>query len=204
MLPSGLRGAPVASFVIALATAVTVASNAGAEGTANASRSTPPVEGAGQRLLIADLGQHVVAFGYQASTSRWIAAQLVGGYYQPWTQNIDFLGLSGAASKGGDLRGVIARGRVFFHPFGAAPTGPWVSPFVQAGVGWGLRGDDRRAGPVSAAGVSVGYSALLGESILLGGGLGIQYHEARIPGGDSAPRFSRYYPQVDIQLGYAL
>lgn len=204
MLPSGLRGAPVASFVIALATAVTVASNAGAEGTANASRSTPPAEGAGQRLLIADLGQHVVAFGYQASTSRWIAAQLVGGYYQPWTQNINFFGLSGDASKGGDLRGVIARGRVFFHPFGAAPTGPWVSPFVQAGVGWGLRGDDRRAGPVSAAGVSVGYSALLGESILLGGGLGIQYHEARIPGGDSAPRFSRYYPQVDIQLGYAL
>jgi hypothetical protein len=159
---------------------------------------------AAQRLLIADLGQHVVAFGYQASTSRWIAAQLVGGYYQPWTQNINFLGLSGDANKGGDLRGVIARGRVFVHPFGAAPTGLWISPFVQAGIGWGLRGDDRRAGPVSAAGVSLGYSALLGESILLGGGLGLQYHEARIPGGDGAPRFSRYYPQVDIQLGYAL
>ena len=206
MLPSAQRGAPVASLVVVLGIAVTVASNASAEGMPEVPQTPPPAAPASvaQRLLIADLGQHVVAFGYQASTSRWIAAQLVGGYYQPWTQNIDFLGLSGDANKGGDLRGVIARGRVFFHPFGAAPTGPWVSPFVQAGIGWGLRGDDRRAGPVSAAGVSAGYSALLGESILLGGGLGIQYHEARIPGGDSAPRFSRYYPQVDIQLGYAL
>jgi hypothetical protein len=173
------------------------------EANANRPASTAPAA-TGQRLLVADLGQHVVAFGYQASTSPWIAAQIVGGYYQPWTQNINFLGLSGDANKGGDLRGVIARGRVFFHPFGAAPTGLWISPFAQAGVGWGLRGEDRRAGPVSAAGVSVGYSALLGESILVGGGLGIQYHEARIPGGDAPPRFSRYYPQVDIQLGYAL
>jgi hypothetical protein len=78
----------------------------------------------------------------------------------------------------------------------------WISPFAQAGVGWGLRDGERRPGPVSAAGVSVGYSALLGSSVLLGGGLGFQYHAARIPGGDGPPSFSRYYPQVDIQLGY--
>jgi hypothetical protein len=136
-------------------------------------------------MFVADLGQHVVGFGYQRSSSRWVAAQLVGSYYQPWTQNINFLGLSGDANKGGDLRGFIVRGRVFFHPFGAA-----------------LRNRERRAGPVSAAGVSVGYSALLGESVLLGGGLGLQYHAADIPGGDGPPRFSRYYPQVEIQVGY--
>lgn len=188
--------APTA-FAASLALALTFASSAHAEESA-----THRTEAT--RLLVADLGQHVVAFGYQASTSPWIAAQIVGGYYQPWTQNINFLGLSGDANKGGDLRGVIARGRVFIHPFGAAPTGMWISPFVQAGIGWGLRDGDRRAGPVSAAGASVGYSALLGDSVLLGGGLGVQYHEARIPGGDGPPRFSRYYPQVDIQLGYAL
>lgn len=188
--------APTA-FAASLALALTFASSAHAEESA-----THRTEAT--RLLVADLGQHVVAFGYQASTSPWIAAQIVGGYYQPWTQNINFLGLSGDANKGGDLRGVIARGRVFIHPFGAAPSGMWISPFVQAGIGWGLRDGDRRAGPVSAAGASVGYSALLGDSVLLGGGLGVQYHEARIPGGDGPPRFSRYYPQVDIQLGYAL
>ncbi len=181
---------------------LTFASSARAEG--STATEAPASAARPQRLLIADLGQHVVAFGYQMSTAPWLSAQLVGGYYQPWTQNINFLGLSGDTNKGGDLRGVIARGRVFIHPFGAAPTGVWVSPFVQAGIGWGLRGDDRRAGPVSAAGVSVGYSALLGDSVLLGGGLGLQYHEARIPGGNGPPSFSRYYPQVDIQLGYAL
>ncbi len=153
-------------------------------------------------MLVADLGQHVVGFGYQRSTSRWVAAQVTASYYQPWTQNIDFLGLSGEANKGGDLRGMIGRVRVFFHPFGAAPTGFWISPFAQAGVGLGLRNGERRAGPVSAVGTSVGYSKLLGSSVLLGGGFGIQYHAAKIPGGEGPPRFSRYYPQVDIQLGY--
>ena len=199
-----LYSASIASIAFALLVAAPATARADEANANRSAASTAAPVVAPQRLLVADLGQHVVAFGYQASTSRWMAAQIVGGYYQPWTQNINFLGLSGDANKGGDLRGVIARGRVFFHPFGAAPTGLWISPFVQAGIGWGLRGDDRRAGPVSAAGVSVGYSALLGESVLLGGGLGVQYHEARIPGGDGPPRFSRYYPQVDIQLGYAL
>ena len=153
--------------------------------------------------LVADLGQHVVGVGYQRSLAPWISAQLTLSYYQPWTQNINFLGLSGDANKGGDLRGVISRGRAFFYPFAAAPTGLWISPFVQGGIGWGLRNAERRAGPVWAAGTSVGYSALLGTSVLLGGGVGLQYHFARIAGGDGPPSFSRLYPQVEIQLGYA-
>jgi len=50
--------------------------------------------------------------------------------------------------------------------------------------------------------VSVGYSGMITKSVLLGGGLGIQYHAARIPGGDTPPSYSRFYPQVEIQLGY--
>ena len=172
---------------------------------ASADETTPPVAPRAplaEHLLIADLGQHVVGVGYQHTVSRWIGAQIAVSYYQPWTQNIDLLGLSGEANKGGDLRGVITRGRVFFHPFGEAPIGLWISPFVQAGVGWGQRDGTRRAGPVSAAGASVGYSALLGGPVLLGGGLGVQYHAAKIPGGEGPPRFSRFYPQVEIQLGY--
>jgi hypothetical protein len=187
--------APGLAIALVLA-AASSARSARAEDAAPASKPLPA------DMLVADLGQHVVGVGYQRSTSRWVAAQVVAAYYQPWTQNIDFLGLSGEENKGGDLHGVIGRVRVFFHPFGAAPTGLWISPFAQAGVGWGLRNDKRVAGPVSAAGASVGYSARLGTSVLLGGGLGFQYHAAKIPGGDGPPRFSRYYPQVDIQLGY--
>lgn len=186
-------------LALTLALAVALASSAR---NAHADEPEPPPAPVAEHMLVADLGQHVVGLGYQRMTSPWIAAQVTASYYQPWTQNIDFLGLSGEANKGGDLRGVIGRVRVFVHPFGTAPTGLWISPFAQAGVGWGLRNGDRRAGPVSAVGVSVGYSALLGRAVLLGGGLGLQYHAAKIPGGDGPPRFSRYYPQVDIQLGY--
>jgi hypothetical protein len=153
--------------------------------------------------LVADLGQHVVGVGYQRSFAPWVSGQLAAEYYQPWTQNIDFLGLSGAANKGGDLRGAIVRGRAFFYPFAAAPTGLWMSPFAQAGIGWGLRSGERHAGSVWAVGASVGYSALVTRAVLLGFGLGLQYHAASIPGGDGPPSFSRIYPQVEIQLGYA-
>lgn len=154
-------------------------------------------------MVVLDLGQHVLGVGYQRSMTPWFAAQLAADYYQPWTQNDDFLGLSGEAYKGGDLRGMILRARVFFFPFGRAPEGLWISPFAQAGVGWGLRHGERVPGPVSAAGMTVGYSVFLTDAIVLGGGFGLQYHAARIPGGDGPPRFSRYYPQLDIQLGYA-
>jgi len=101
---------------------------------ANPARADDPPH---DEMLVADLGQHVVGVGYQRSISPHLAAQIAASYYQPWTQNSNFLGLSGDSRKGGDLRGVIARGRVFVHPFGRAPTGLWISPFVQAGVGWG-------------------------------------------------------------------
>jgi hypothetical protein len=192
---------PLASLGLALVVTALPAPARAAETTATA--SAPSAPSAPTHLLIADLGQHVVGVGYQRTISPWVGAQIALDYYQPWTQNIDFLGLSGAANKGGDLRGAVTRVRVFFHPFGGAPTGLWISPFAQAGVGWGVRDGERRAGPVSAAGASVGYSALLGSSVLLGGGLGGQYHAAKIAG-DGPPSFSRFYPQVDIQLGFVL
>lgn len=169
---------------------------------ANALADDSPEKPAHERMLVADLGMHVVGFGYQHMASRFVAGQLVLAYYQPWTQNIDFLGLSGEANKGGDLRGMIARARVFFHPFGDAPTGFWISPFAQAGVGWGRRNGEREAGAISAAGLSLGYSTMLSKAILLGGGFGLQVHSAQIPGGNDPPSFSRFYPQVEIQLGY--
>lgn len=188
----------VALTGLALAACITTATSAHAQ-----SASEPaPEKPAHESMLVADLGMHVIGFGYQHMASRFVAGQIVLAYYQPWTQNIDFLGLSGEANKGGDLRGMVARARVFFHPFGAAPAGFWISPFAQAGIGWGRRNGDREAGAISAAGLSLGYSAMLSKAILLGGGFGLQVHSAQIPGGNDPPSFSRFYPQVEIQLGY--
>ncbi|MBK7582960.1 MAG: hypothetical protein IPI67_22540 [Myxococcales bacterium] len=158
--------------------------------------------GPAKEALIADLGQHVVGVGLQHSFAPFFSAQLTASYYQPWTQNINFLGLSGEENTGGDLRGVISRGRVFFYPLASAPTGPWLSPFGQAGVGWGLRNGERSRGSVWAVGASAGYTGLVSETVLVGGGFGAQYHTAHIPGSSGPPSFARFYPQVEIQLGY--
>jgi hypothetical protein len=85
---------------------------------------------------------------------------------------------------------------------GDAPTGLWITPFVQGGIGWGLRNDERKAGPVAAAGASVGYTGRIATRFLLGGGLGLQYHLAAIPDGKGPPSFSRFYPQVEIHVAY--
>jgi hypothetical protein len=155
-----------------------------------------------EHVLVADLGQHVVGAGYQRTLAPWAAAQLVASFYDPWTQNSNFLGVSGDANRG-DLIGAIARGRVFFYPLRSAPQGIWISPFTQAGVGWATRDGQTRSGPIWAAGLSVGYSILLGRSVLVGAGGGLQFHAAHIPGGGGAPSFARLYPHLDIQLGYA-
>jgi len=188
-----------AHTALVLAAGITAATSAHAQAP---SEPTPAPDPTSRGMLVADLGMHVIGFGYQHMASRFVAGQIVLAYYQPWTQNIDFLGLSGEGNKGGDLRGMIARARVFFHPFGGAPTGFWISPFAQAGIGWGRRNGEREAGAISAAGLSVGYSAMLSRAILLGGGFGLQVHSAQIPGGNDPPSFSRFYPQVEIQLGY--
>jgi hypothetical protein len=155
-----------------------------------------------RNALAFDLGQHVVGVGLQRTDSGYLSVQGVVAYYQPWTQNINFLGLSGDADKGGDLRGAIIRARAFIHPWGDAPTGFWLTPFVQGGIGLGLRNDVRKLGPVAAGGLSVGYTGRIAERILLGGGLGLQYHYASIPDGSGPPSFSRLYPQVEIQAAY--
>ena len=152
--------------------------------------------------LVADLGQHVIGAGYQQTLAPWAAAQLVGNFYDPWMQNSNFLGISGDANRG-DLLGVVARARVFFYPWSSAPTGVWLSPFTQAGVGWATRDGTVRSGPIWAAGLSVGYSVLAFRSLLLGLGGGLQFHAAHIPGGGAAPSFARLYPHLDIQVGYA-
>lgn len=189
-----MRRAPLVLVVLASLTGSSA--RAASEGDAPAS---PP----GARVIVADLGQHVLGLGYQVRLASFASVQVAADYYQPWTQNIDFLGLSGDANKGGDLRGLVARGRFFFHPLGDAPTGLWVSPFVQGGVGFGLRDGERRAGPVWAFGQSIGWTWRVAEVILLGLGAGVQHHAARIPGGEGPPSFGRIYPQLDIQAGWA-
>ena len=152
-------------------------------------------------MVLADLGLHVVGVGYQRSLAPALALQVDLESYTPWTQNVDLLGLSGQATKG-DTSGAVVRGRVFLYPGSDAPTGFWLSPFGQGGVGWATRDGQRRTGPLWAVGASAGYSVLF-HALHLALGLGGQFHTAQFPGGEGAPSFARFYPTLDASVGYA-
>ncbi len=168
-----------------------------------------PIGGEGRALaagaerddeVLLDLGLHVVGVGYQRAVSRWVALQIDLESYTPWTQNLDFFGLSG--SYRADVSGALVRARPLFYLAGAGPRGFWVSPFVQGGVAWATRDGDKKTGPAWAAGASAGYALILWRRVSVALGLGGQFHAAQFPGGGGAPSFARAYPTLDANLGY--
>jgi hypothetical protein len=146
-----------------------------------------------ERVVIADLGLHVVGAGYQLPVASHVALQLDLESYTPWTQEARFF----------ELQGIAVRGRPVFYANADAVTRWWLSPFAQVGIGWAKRDGTRRSGVVSAAGVSVGYAWLLWAHVHVALGAGVQYDDARIPGGSSKPSFASLWPQLDGTLGYA-
>lgn len=154
--------------------------------------------------VVADLGLHVVNAGYQHTLGCYVTVQASAGLYVPWVVSNDVLGLGGGRDTSITVGGLGLRVRAFVHPFGHAPSGMWVSPFVQGGV---VRADPPSGdlyGPAFAAGVSVGWTWTLGERWLLGLGVGGQYHRASFEGSTDAPGFSRFGPTVDINVAYRL
>lgn len=150
-----------------------------------------------RNAVIADLGLHVIGVGLQHTIGPRLAGQIALDLYDPWTQDRNFLGLSGKAHEG-DIIGGVARGRVFFFPGGDTPRGAWLSPFVQVG-----RAVDREPGGESglvwASGLSAGYAWFFAERVPLALGGGLQYHASHIPGAG----FGRLYPTLDLVTGYA-
>ena len=152
-----------------------------------------------RNLVLADVGLHVVGLGFQRSFTPQVAVQLSASLYVPWTQSQNFLGAAGSSSLG-DVAGVIARLRVFVYPGACAPTGFWLSPFVQAGLANETRDGVKQQGTVWAAGTSAGWGWLFFDYLHLALGLGVQFHASKFPRG---PGFERFYPQVEANLGYA-
>lgn len=142
--------------------------------------------------VIADVGLHVVGAGYQQTVSPHLALQIALESYTPWTQEDQFF----------ELTGFVVRARPVLYKQ-VAPTGWWLSPFVQAGIGSGKRDGMSKSGFVGAAGVSIGYAWLVWNHVHIAVGAGVQYDVAKIPGGDSRPSFSELWPQLDGTLGFA-
>lgn len=166
-------------------------------------RPAARVEERPRSMVLADLGMHVVGLGYQRTLAPRLAVQIDADFYSPWTQNFDVLGLGLPGAPRGDLEGFIARGRAFYYPFASAPAGLWLSPFAQYGLGWATRAGERRLGSMWAAGAAVGYAFRPSRSVVFALGAGAQYHAAHVLGGEGVPSFGRFYPTLDVNLGYA-
>ncbi len=152
--------------------------------------------------IVADLGLHVINLGYQHTLNCYVVAQSSAGLYGPWTVNDNVLGLGGGAQNPpGDVIGFVVRARGFVFPLGHAPRGFWISPYVQGGPVFGTRNNEKLVGPAFASGLSLGWTFRLGERVLLGLGLGGQYHRASFGGSTARPGFSLFGPTVDINLG---
>ncbi len=141
-----------------------------------------------ENLVLADLGLHVVGIGYQRTISPRVALQIDADSYTPWTQEDEFF----------EVQGAVLRVRPVFYA-DLAPRGWWLSPFAQAGVGTA----DRGSGLVWAVGATVGYAWLVAEHVHIAVGVGAQYDQARIPGGDAKPHFAEIWPTLDGTIGYA-
>jgi len=156
--------------------------------------------------LVADLGQHVVNLGYQRTLGCYVAVQASAGLYVPWIVNRNVFGQGDASQPNGDVFGTVVRARAFVFPLGTAPSGLWVSPFVQAGwVGASRRGEaggDSLSGHALAAGLTAGWTFRLGRRFLLGLGFGGQYHRAVFGGSTAFPGFGRFATTVDINVAY--
>jgi hypothetical protein len=82
-----------------------------------------------------------------------------------------------------------------------SPTGFWLSPFLQTGVVWATREGTQQADFTAAVGLSAGWTFALGERVLLGLGVGVQYHCATFGGDVEGPGFERFSPHVELNLG---
>lgn len=156
--------------------------------------------------LVADLGLHVIAVGYQHTLDCQLVVQASTGLYAPWTVDRDVFGLGGGnRPEAADVRGIMGRVRFFAFPWGDAPRGPWLSPYAQAGWASGsVEGEaEAQTGGAFAAGLSAGYTMSLGERWLLGLGLGGQYHLVALNRDTRYPGFLRFGPTVDINVDYA-
>jgi hypothetical protein len=153
-----------------------------------------------KNVVLADLGLHVIGLGYQRTFTPHVTGQLSLNLYVPWTQNLDPFGVFGVER---DVAGVVLRARVYAFPFGAAPSGMWISPFVQGGPAQATRDGARQLGSAWAGGLSVGYAGVVARHLHLSVGCGGQYHAAIIPDDATAPSFHNLFPTVDLGVGYA-
>ena len=178
----------------------TFASGARAEPTSLSSCTKYP------NAIVADVGLHVVNAGFQRTLNCYLVLQTSAGLYVPWMVNANVLGLGGGDRPPPgiwDVAGFVVRARPFLFPVGTAPTGFWISPFLQAGFVRGATVTANFSGFATAGGASIGGTFRLGSRVLIALGGGAQFHVAWFRGNTDRPGFALPGPTVDINAAYS-
>ena len=160
-------------------------------GAAHARAPGPP-----KNTLLLDLGLHVIGAGYQRTVSGRVALSVTAGLYDPWT----------TTDEVGDIRGGYLRIRPYVFVVGAAPSGLWISPFVQAAMvsaHLAKTAGGSKPGGAFAFGAALGYAFLFGDWLHLSLGAGGQYHYVEVASDERSPAFHGLHWHIDATLGVA-
>lgn len=140
-------------------------------------------------VLVADLSLGVLGLAYERVILDDFSLRLAAQYYRPWYVSDDVFGV------GGELRAQ-------FFLYGVAPEGLYLSPGAR--VYWAsLHQPDAPSGLAVSWVLTLGYSFLIEDSLLLRVGIGPQVHAVDLLEGDAEPDFVGVYPIADALAGWA-
>lgn len=140
-------------------------------------------------VAFADLSLGVLGVAYERALLDNVSVQVAAQFYRPWYVSDHVWGV------GGQLR-------ANFFLFGRAPEGLYLSPGARFYYAT-LDTADAPEGTAASWGLTLGYSFMAWETLVLRLGVGPQVHVVDLVGGTQDPDFIGAYPIVDIFAGYA-
>ena len=145
-----------------------------------------------RHVVMADLSLGVIAAAYEHVFNENLSLQVAAGLYGPWYRWQDNV-----------IRGFGGELRFFVFMLQPAPAGLYLSPGVR--VAWVSAEKDGQSGDGIAwsARLTVGYSIMFAQAVILRLGVGVQGHVVDVEVAGEQQGFAEIYPAADIELGWA-
>lgn len=184
------RAARAALATIAIASLALPRLSSAAEG------SEPSPAPPAQRRVNAvqlDLGLAVIGLAYERVLADTVAMQLELQVFGTWF---------GPLVGQGNLTGFGAQVRPSFFPFGHAPRGLYIAPYLRVDRVTGEANGKTGSGIGASYGGFVGYSFILWEQFNVRVGGGAQYLSYAVDAGGTRVEMRTFFPAADLVLGW--
>jgi hypothetical protein len=140
-----------------------------------------------------ELGLAVIGLAYERVLADAVALQLelqiFGTWFGPW---FDYPNLSGF---GGQIRTSV-------FPFGHAPSGPYIAPFVRVDRVTGEANGQMGSAVGASYGGFLGYSFLFWDRWNVRVGAGAQYMSYAVNAGGTRLEMRTFFPALDLVAGW--